>query len=127
LPTTQERLIGIGSIHPDHGNRAVTIAEEIIVKYGLRGIKIYPYSGFFPDHPVMMDVYHRLEELNGVLVIHTGVKAQRYQRMIFNRPLPIDEIAVSCPHLPIVICHAGYPWMEEAFLVARFNQNVYID
>jgi len=122
-----ERLIGIGSIHPDHGDQAVSIAEDIILKYGLRGIKIYPHSGFFPDNPVMMGVYRRLEELNGVLIIHTGIKAHRHQRMIFNRPLPIDEIAVSCPNLNIVICHAGYPWVEEALLVARFNQNVYID
>jgi predicted TIM-barrel fold metal-dependent hydrolase len=122
-----DRLIGLGSIHPDHGSHAVNVVEDIMLKYRLRGIKIYPHSGFFPDHPVMMDVYHRLEELSGVLLIHTGVKAHRYQRMIYNRPLSIDEIAVACPNLPIVICHAGYPWVEEAFLVSRFNENVYID
>ncbi len=122
-----ERLIGIGSIHPDHGDQAVSIAEDIILKYGLRGIKLYPHSGFFPDNPVMMGVYRRLEELNGVLIIHTGIKAHRHQRMIFNRPLPIDEIAVNCPNLRIVICHAGYPWVDEALMVARFSKNVYID
>ncbi|NMC80226.1 MAG: amidohydrolase family protein, partial [Chloroflexi bacterium] len=48
-------------------------------------------------------------------------------RMIFNRPLNVDEIAVSCPTLPIVICHAGYPWTDEALLISRFNPNVWID
>jgi predicted TIM-barrel fold metal-dependent hydrolase len=122
-----ECLIGFGSIHPDRGTRAVPLAEEIMLKHNLKGIKVYPHAGFYPNDMVMMDVYRRLEELHGIVIMHTGIKALPHQRMIFNRPLNVDEIAVACPDLPVVICHAGYPWVEEALLVSRFNPNVWID
>lgn len=122
-----ERLIGVGSIHPDRGEQAVSLLEDIILKYHLKGIKIYPHAGFYPNDPIMMAVYKRLQELKGVVLVHTGIKAHPHQRMIFNRPLPVDEIAVANPHLPIVICHAGFPWTDEALLVSRFNSNVWID
>jgi predicted TIM-barrel fold metal-dependent hydrolase len=122
-----DRLIGFGSLHPDRGKQAIPILEDIILKYHLKGIKVYPHAGFYPNDPIMMGVYHRLEELHGVALIHTGIKALPHQRMIFNRPLPVDEIAVECPNLPIVICHAGYPWTEEALFISRFNSNVWID
>ena len=122
-----DRLIGFGSIHPDRGVQAIPMLEEAISRFHLRGIKIYPHAGFYPNDPIMMDVYRRLEELGGVVLMHTGIKALPHQRMIFNRPLAVDEIAVACPSLPIVICHAGYPWVEEALFVSRFNANVWID
>ncbi len=122
-----KRLIGVGSIHPDRGKQAVSLLEDIILKYHLRGIKIYPHAGFYPNDPIMMAVYKRLQELNGVVLVHTGIKAHPHQRMIFNRPLPVDEIAVANPNLSIVICHAGYPWTDEALLISRFNSNVWID
>lgn len=127
VATHPDRLIGIGSIHPDRGDASVSILEDMIQNLGLKGIKIYPHSGFYPNDPVLIPVYQRLEELGGVALIHTGIKALPHQRMIFNRPLNVDEIAVSCPTLPIVICHAGYPWTDEALLISRFNPNVWID
>jgi predicted TIM-barrel fold metal-dependent hydrolase len=122
-----DRLIGFGSIHPDRGSRAVALADEIMNVHHLKGIKVYPHSGFYPNDPVMMDVYKRIEELHGIVIMHTGIKALPHQRMIFNRPLAVDEIAVACPDLPIVICHAGYPWVDEALFVSRLNLNVWID
>jgi predicted TIM-barrel fold metal-dependent hydrolase len=122
-----DRLIGFGSLHPDRGNKAVSILEEMMLKYHMKGIKVYPHSGFYPNDHVMMSVYHRLEEMNGVLIVHTGIKALPHQHMVYNRPLPVDEIAVECPHLAIVICHAGYPWTDEALLISRLNPNVWID
>jgi len=122
-----DRLVGFGSVHADREALVVPIVEEIMTRFGLKGIKIYPHSGFYPNDPTMMAAYHRLEELSGVLIMHTGIKALPHQRMIFNRPLPVDEIAVACPHLPIVICHAGYPWVDEALFIARLNENVWID
>ncbi len=121
------RLIGVGSLHPDRGDKAIPIIEDVIQKYGLKGIKVYPHAGFFPNNPIMMGAYRRLEELGGVVVMHTGIKALPHQRMVFNRPLAVDEIAVACPNLPVVICHAGYPWVEEALWVSRLNPNVWID
>lgn len=121
------RLVGFGSIHPDRDDECISLLDEMIINYGLRGIKIYPHAGFYPNNPIMMDVYKRLEELNGVLLVHTGIKALPHQRIIFNRPLPVDEIAVSCPKLKIVICHSGYPWVDEALWISRLNENVWLD
>ncbi|MFC2043137.1 amidohydrolase family protein [Chloroflexota bacterium] len=121
------RLVGFGSIHPDRKVESIPLLEDMILNLGLKGIKIYPHAGFYPDNPIMMEVYKRLEELKGVLLVHTGIKALPHQRIIFNRPLPVDEIAVACPNLQIIICHSGYPWVEEALWITRLNNNVWLD
>ena len=47
--------------------------------------------------------------------------------MKYNRPLYIDEIAVDFPRLKIIIIHAGYPWVKEALILSKLNDNVWID
>ncbi len=60
-------------------------------------------------------------------MIHTGPKALRMQRLKFNLPRNIDDVAVNFPDLDIVMCHAGWPWKDEFLLVANSNPNIWVD
>ncbi len=42
-------------------------------------------------------------------------------------PRYIDFVARDFPELKIVISHGGYPWVNEAIIVAQRNRNVYIE
>jgi uncharacterized protein len=42
-------------------------------------------------------------------------------------PRYIDVVARDFPELKIIISHGGYPWVNEAIIVAERNRNVYID
>lgn len=121
------RLIGIGSIHPDRGAAIEPMMIDVYEKHSLRGIKLYPHAGFYVTNPFLNIAYEISLKNNGVVFIHAGIKAHRHQRMIFNNPIYIDEVAVKYPQLKIVICHCGYPWIDEAVLISRSNDNVWLD
>jgi predicted TIM-barrel fold metal-dependent hydrolase len=121
-----DRLIGFGSIHPDRYQPERKV-ERAVTELGLRGIKLYPHAGFYPNDPRLDGVYRRCEELRVPVVIHTGVKAVRWQRMKYNRPIYVDDVATSFPKLQVVMCHGGFPWVDEFLAVAHTNPNVWVD
>lgn len=121
-----DRLIGFGSIHPDRYQPARKV-ERAIVDLGLQGIKLYPHSGFYPNDPRLDPVYGKCAELGVPVVIHTGIKAVRWQRMRFNQPIYVDDVATNHPKLNVVMCHGGFPWVDEFLAVAHSNPNVWVD
>ena len=44
----------------------------------------------------------------------------------YNEPYRIEEIAVAFPDLKLVVCHAGWPFVQEMIHVAYFRKNVYL-
>lgn len=120
------RIVGISAISAETEGDKAAIFEKALDR-GLLGLKLYPHSGFYPDDERLNEVYEIASERNAPVLIHTGIKAQIYQRMIFNNPTRVDEVATRFPNLKIIIMHAGYPWLNEALCVSRLNPNVYID
>jgi predicted TIM-barrel fold metal-dependent hydrolase len=121
-----QRLIGFGSIHPDR-YQAERKVERAVKELGLRGIKIYPHSGFYPNDPRLNCVYRLCADLNVPVVIHTGIKAVRWQWMKYNRPIYVDDVATNFPDLKVVMCHGGFPWGDEFLCVAHSNPNIWVD
>ena len=120
------RLIGFTSIHPDRYQPERKV-ERAIKKYGLRAVKLYPHSGFYPNDPRLFMTYEFCSSNNIPVVIHTGPKAVRWQWMKYNQPIYVDDIATNFPDLKIVICHGGYPWTEEFIAVSYLNPNIWVD
>ena len=89
-----DRLIGFGSIHPDRYQPERKV-ERAVKELGLRGIKIYPHSGFYPNDLRLNCVYRLCAELSIPVVIHTGIKAVRWQWMKYNRPIYVDDVATN--------------------------------
>lgn len=46
--------------------------------------------------------------------------------LTYNEPYRIEEIAVAFPELKLVVCHAGWPFVQEMIHVAYFRKNVYL-
>ena len=120
------RLIPFGSIHPDRYQPARKV-QRAVKELGLKGIKLYPHSGFYPNDPRLTPVYEACAELNVPVVIHTGIKAVRWQWMKYNRPIFVDDVATNFPSLKVVMCHGGFPWVDEFLTVAYSNPNVWVD
>lgn len=121
-----DRLIGFGSIHPDRYQPERKV-ERSVVELGLKGIKLYPHSGFYPNDPRLTPVYGKCMELGVPVVIHTGIKAVRWQWMKYNRPVYVDDVATNFPGLKVVMCHGGFPWVDEFLAVAHSNPNIWVD
>ena len=121
-----ERLIGFGSISPDRFRPDLKL-EWAVKQLGLRGVKIYPHSGFYPNDKRMDRVYQKCVDLGVPVVIHTGIKAIRMQWIKYNDPTYVDDVATNFPDLDVVMSHGGYPWIEQFLAVAYSNPNIWVD
>jgi len=121
-----KRLIGFASVHPDRYKPELKV-EKAIKDLGLKGVKLYPHSGFYPNDPRLNLVYQKCVELDVPVMIHTGIKAVSWQAIKYNNPIYVDDVAIQFPDLKIIICHGGYPWIEEFVTVAYSNPNIWVD
>ena len=121
-----DRLIGFASIHPNQYRPDLKV-EWAVEKLNLKGIKIYPHSGFYPNDPRLDRVYQKCVDLGIPAMIHTGIKALRTQQIKYNNPLYVDDVATNFPDLDVVMCHGGFPWSDEFLVVAYSNPNVWVD
>ena len=61
-------------------------------------------------------------------MFHTGTSVFPRARNVFADPMPIDDVAVDFPRLPIIVAHAGRPlYGETAYFLARRHANVHLE
>jgi len=124
-----DRFIGFTAVHPDRDS-AINIdrIERAVHEFGLRGVKLNPASGFYPNDRRLYPVYEKITELGIPLVIHMGIKPPSEQsRLKYCHPIYIDDIAVDFPDMRIVIAHGAYPWVEDLVMAALYAPNVSVD
>ncbi len=121
-----DRLIGFTSIHPDRYQPHRKV-ERAVEEFGMKGLKLYPHAGFYPNDKRLDLVYEKCVELEIPIMVHTGIKAVSWQSLKYNNPVYIDDIATNFPDLKIIMCHGGYPWIEEFMVVAYSNPNIWVD
>src|SRR5947207_2584618 len=129
----RDRLIPVGSVNPLH---ELHVRDEIrrVLDLGIRMIKIHPPHQLFAPNAYRGELWQLAEvyrecELRGVPVMfHTGTSVFPRARNVFADPMPIDDVAVDFPRLPIILAHAGRPlYGETAFFLARRHPNVHLD
>jgi hypothetical protein len=124
-----DRFIGFTAVHPDRDVQAnLQRLDRAVHDLGLRGIKLNPASGFYPNDERLYPVYERATALRLPVVIHMGVKPpSEGSRLKYCHPLYIDDIAVDFPNLKIIIAHAAYPWVDDLIMAALYAQNIFVD
>jgi len=94
----------------------------------LSGIKLFPgYHPFYPHDRRLDPVYEYAHRRKIPVLIHTGDTMDPHGLIKYGRPIEIDEVAVRFRDVPIVMCHFGNPWIEEAAELVYKNANVYAD
>jgi predicted TIM-barrel fold metal-dependent hydrolase len=129
----RDRLIPVGSVHPLH-ERDVAGELRRILDLGIGMIKIHPPHQLFAanayraDVPALAEIYAECE-LRGVPVMfHTGTSVFPRARNVYADPMPIDDVAIDFPRLPVILAHAGRPLHgETAMFLARRHANVRLD
>jgi predicted TIM-barrel fold metal-dependent hydrolase len=121
-----DRLVGFTSINPDRYQPERKV-ERAVKEFGMKAVKIYPHSGFYPNDPRLTRTYELCSRLGIPVVFHTGPKAVRWQWMKYNQPIFMDDVATNFPDLKIVMCHGGYPWIDEFIAVVYTNPNIWVD
>ena len=122
------------SINPNRGADAVREARRLVAA-GARGLKLHPpIQEFFPDDQIAYPLYEVFAEARLPVLFHTGhsgigtgLRGGGGIRLKYGNPLPIDDVAVDFPDMPIIMAHPSFPWQDEALSICLHKPQVYID
>jgi predicted TIM-barrel fold metal-dependent hydrolase len=127
--------IAFCSINPHRGRAGVEDAKRLVASGAVRGLKLHPpVQEFFPNDRVAYPLYEVFAEAKLPVLFHTGhsgigtgMRGGGGIRLKYGNPLPIDDVAVDFPDMPIVMAHPSFPWQDEAISICMHKPQVYID
>lgn len=127
--------IPFASIDPHRGKEGVQEARRLVSERMVRGLKLHPpVQQFTPNDPLAYPLYEVFAEARLPVVFHTGhsgigtgMPGGGGVRLKYGDPMPIDDVAVDFPDMPIIMAHPSFPWQDEAISICLHKPNVYID
>ncbi len=127
--------IAFASINPARGAAGVREARRLVEGGVVRGLKLHPpIMEFFPNDRAAYPLYEVFAEARLPVLFHTGhsgigtgMRGGGGIRLKYGAPMPIDDVAVDFPDMPIIMAHPSFPWQEEAISVCLHKPQVYID
>ncbi len=128
-------MIPFASVDPGRGHGAVREARRLIDHYGVRGFKFHPqFQEFMPNDPMAYPLYEVIAAAKLPALFHTGHSGMGTGmpggggiRLKYGNPMPIDDVAVDFPEMPIILAHPSWPWQDEALSMCLHKPQVYID
>jgi len=121
-----DRLIAFAGVDPRRKN-AVGILEKAVQEWGMKGLKLYPPCGFYPNEKVVMPLWEKANELEIPVMVHSGPTFPQL-KMKYSQPIYLEDVLVRYPNLNIIIAHLGGGiWTEEVIGLRRLRDNVYAD
>jgi hypothetical protein len=127
--------IAFASLDPTRGADAVREARRLVASGTIRGLKLHPpIQRFFPNDRIAYPLYEVFAEAKLPVIFHTGhsgmgtgMRGGGGIRLKYGHPMPIDDVAVDFPDMPIIMAHPSFPWQDEAISVCLHKPQVYID
>ncbi len=68
-----------------------------------------------------------LEELGIPINWHQGTSFVRPGPLKYSNPILLEDIAVACPDLTMIISHMGHPWETECVVLIRKHPRLFAD
>jgi predicted TIM-barrel fold metal-dependent hydrolase len=127
--------IPFASIDPHRGPEGVREAKRLVSERLAHGLKLHPpVQQFSPDDKLAYPLYEVFAEARLPVLFHTGhsgigtgMPGGGGVRLKYGNPLPIDDVAVDFPSMPIILAHPSFPWQDEAISICLHKPNVFID
>ncbi|MBR4081048.1 MAG: amidohydrolase [Clostridia bacterium] len=117
-----DKLIGFGSIHPDHPELEKELDRMLAL--GLRGVKLHPdFQHFCLDDPSAIRLFEAMAERNLPLLVHTG--DTRYP---YSDPERMARALDQVPQLRAICAHlGGWSVWSKAWKILAGRGNVWVD
>ena len=123
------------SVNPTRGQAAVDEARRLLASGRVRGLKLHPpVQEFWPNDRLAYPLYELFAEAKLPVLFHTGhsgigtgMPGGGGIRLKYGHPMPIDDVAVDFPQMPIILAHPSFPWQDEAISICLHKPTVYID
>lgn len=91
------------------------------------------YVFHLEDYHIPLDDYlgvymiKQAEKYHMNVIFHVGIFAWNYNSVKNNHASSLEWLIKNFPTVNFVILHAGYPYFDEAILLAKYYPNVYIN
>ena len=123
------------SVDPTRGPEAIREARRLVDTGLVRGLKLHPpMQQFCPNDRIAYPLYEIFAQARLPVLFHTGhsgigtgAPGGAGIRLKYGHPMPIDDVAVDFPEMPIIMAHPSFPWQDEAISVCLHKPTVYID
>jgi predicted TIM-barrel fold metal-dependent hydrolase len=123
----QGRFVAFAGIDPQRPN-AVELFDWAIDTLHMRGLKLYPNTGFYPYDERVFPLYERCDALGLPVLCHTGGPGIGLLRGRFANPVFLQDVQASFPTLRLWVGHAGHKiYREEAAALADVSINTYLE
>jgi len=127
--------IAFASINPHRGADGVREARRLVEAGLVKGLKLHPpIQQFYANDRIAYPLYEVFAEARLPVIFHTGhsgigtgMRGGGGIRLKYGDPMPIDDVAVDFPDMPIVMAHPSFPWQDEAISICLHKPQVYID
>lgn len=120
-----DRIIAFAGVDPRRPD-AIELVETAIKEWGLKGLKLHPASGFYPNGRETYRLLERVCELGVPLLSHTGqMPLPLYDK--YCDPVYLDDILVDFPNLTVIAAHLGEGWHNTLFAMALYKLNLVTD
>ena len=120
-----DRFIGWCSVDPNDED-CIEQLKYYVNDLGLRGLKCSPiYQNWDPQDPRHLPFFKTAEAMGIPVNVHQGTSFVRPGPLKFANPIQLEDIAVACPDLRMVISHMGHPWEDECVVLIRKHPNLY--
>jgi len=122
---SNNRLVAFVGVDPRRPE-AVEIFQKGVKEWSMKGLKLAPFCGFYPNDENCYKLYRVAQELGVPVLVHTGPEGKPFYSK-YCYPIYLDEVASDFPELKIILAHAGFCWWREALKIAAVQHNIYLD
>jgi predicted TIM-barrel fold metal-dependent hydrolase len=108
--------------------KAADLLRRGLREWGMKGLKLYPPTGFSPDDEIVYPLYRICVEHDVPVLFHQG-HGGGPMKSKYAHPMHVDSVAADFPELRLIMGHGGQiqAWADEALSVAIYKTNVYIE
>lgn len=126
-----DSFIAMASVNPRYRTpgMAVVELERAIAELNLDGLKLYPgIDQYSPDdQDLAFPIYAKADELGIPVMIHMGLCSASDPSLRYERPWLLDDVGRHFPDLHVLVCHAGWPWVDECIALMVKHPNFWCD
>ena len=121
-----DKIIAFATVDPRRPD-AVDQLHRAVSEWGLKGLNLYPQTGFYVNEPATYRVLEKAAELRLPVTCHTGQLGAAPLRGKYGDPIHLDDLVQDFPDLKITAGHMAFGWHEQLFYLAGLKYNLATD
>jgi hypothetical protein len=106
---------------------AVSVVEKCVTKWGARGIKFYPTTGFLPTDREAYPLYEMASAWKIPIYFHMGPENPPYKNEGNAHPSVLLRVLVDFPDLKVIVAHLGFDFWRDLLALGKVRKNVMCD